>query len=139
MSAMRPKDGRSRPRKFTPDGKLKVIGALASGADLVLAARAVRATRNGLEKAWEKDPDFKAACVEARDLADETIVKRLYDEARNGNITAMIFWLKNRRPLEWRDRRDLTVGVYETDRNEFVAAFSDGTPIQATAAKGLPN
>ena len=28
----------------------------------------------------------------------------LYKEALKGNTTAIIFWLKNRKPSEWRDK-----------------------------------
>jgi len=33
-----------------------------------------------------------------------------------GNVTAQIFWLKNRRPDQWRDRHDVTVGVEEIEK-----------------------
>lgn len=40
----------------------------------------------------------------------------LFNQARDGNITAIIFWLKNRRPDRWKDKREL--------------AGEDGKPIQ---------
>lgn len=30
------------------------------------------------------------------------------------NVTALIFWLKNRRPEKWRDKRDVNMGTTET-------------------------
>ena len=49
----------------------------------------------------------KARIEEAKLIADDVIVQCLHDAAKDGNITAMIFWLKNRRPVEWRDKHDL--------------------------------
>jgi hypothetical protein len=44
---------------------------------------------------------------DARAQADEVVIKSLYTKATvDKNTTAMIFWLKNRRPQEWRDRRE---------------------------------
>ena len=40
------------------------------------------------------------------------IIKCLYTKATvDKDTTAMIFWLKNRRPREWRDRRELEMAV----------------------------
>jgi hypothetical protein len=38
--------------------------------------------------------------------ADFQITKSLYEKAKAGDTTAMIFWLKNRRPDLWRDKHD---------------------------------
>lgn len=92
--------------KLDDEALAKVIGALRVGADMSMAARAVDVTRRALYKAMDRNAEFKAQVNEARDFADETIVKSLYDSARAGNVTAMIFWLKNRRPSEWRDRHE---------------------------------
>ena len=46
--------------------------------------------------------------------SDERVVDSLYRKALGGDTTAMIFWLKNRRPSEWRDVQnfDATLGHY---------------------------
>ena len=33
------------------------------------------------------------------------------------DTTAQIFWLKNRRPDKWRDKREETVSIHNTDPN----------------------
>jgi hypothetical protein len=43
-----------------------------------------------------------------KDLVDIEVENALYREAVSGNITAMIFWLKNRKPKRWRDKPELT-------------------------------
>ena len=75
---------------------------------------------------WRKRyPDFAAAMDEGRDLADARVEDSLYQRAvgihasirktnrqgqvvevdvfEPGDVTACIFWLKNRRPAQWRD------------------------------------
>lgn len=85
-------------------------------------------------KVWAKrDPLFLAAVKEGRVCADDAIERSLWQRARGWvgpddkvflhegqpvivpgykhyppDATAMIFWLKNRRPKEWRDKRELT-------------------------------
>ena len=39
-------------------------------------------------------------------MADYEVENALYKAAINGNVTAMIFWLKNRKPHGWKDRKE---------------------------------
>lgn len=49
-------------------------------------------------------------------LADDRVVQALYTQALEGNVGAAVFWLKNRRRNEWRDRWDIDVsGEIKTD------------------------
>jgi len=49
-----------------------------------------------------------------RDASDERVIESLYQQALAGNVGAICFWLKNRRPSEWRDVQnvDAAVGHY---------------------------
>ena len=76
---------------------------------MALAARLVGCTREALYRHAETRPEIKDRFADARAQADDVIVKKLYDRARDGDMTAIIFWLKNRRSAEWRDRHDLSV------------------------------
>ena len=56
---------------------------------------------------------YKASCSELNELlkkskavVDYEVENALYKSAINGNVSAMIFWLKNRKPNEWRDRKE---------------------------------
>ena len=42
-----------------------------------------------------------------KDIADRQVENALYKAALEGNTTAMIFWLKNRKRKEWRDKQDI--------------------------------
>lgn len=56
---------------------------------------------------WEwrkKSPKISNALKIGKDEADIQVENALYKAALEGNTTAMIFWLKNRRFKEWRDK-----------------------------------
>lgn len=79
-------------------------------------------------------PEFAAALKVSKDIADNSVIDSLYKRANGFTIravkpmivagqvelveydeyyppdpTSMIFWLKNRRPKEWRDKHDHTI------------------------------
>lgn len=53
-----------------------------------------------------KFADFANALKESKEVCDGKVESALYQAAINGNITAMIFWLKNRRAYKWREHPD---------------------------------
>lgn len=56
---------------------------------------------------WEwrkKSPKISNALKIGKDEADIQVENALYKAALEGNTTAMIFWLKNRRSKDWRDK-----------------------------------
>lgn len=68
---------------------------------------------------WKVDhPEFAEAMNHGKDRADAKVVGALYKNAVGGNVTAQIFWLKNRRKEDWRDKIDHEV------------AGKDGGPVQ---------
>lgn len=88
----------------------RVVGAFAAGADWALAARILCIPRSTLRRWIEADASLMERVDDARAQADEVVIKSLYTKATvDKDTTAMIFWLKNRRPNEWRDRRDLNL------------------------------
>lgn len=61
----------------------------------------------GITTLWEwrkKSPKISNALKTGKDEADLQVENALYKEALKGNTTAIIFWLKNRKPNEWRDK-----------------------------------
>lgn len=61
----------------------------------------------GITTLWEwrkKSPKIANALKIGKDEADIQVENALYKAALEGNTTAMIFWLKNRRSKEWRDK-----------------------------------
>lgn len=53
---------------------------------------------------WKgKYPAISAALKKGKELPDYKVENALYMAAIHGNVTAIIFWLKNRRPDKWRE------------------------------------
>lgn len=58
-------------------------------------------------RVWQRTfPDLRLALKRGKEHADERVVNALYEKALSGDTTACIFWLKNRQPDKWRDRRE---------------------------------
>lgn len=68
---------------------------------------------------YKKDPGFWHALKTGKIKADSQVAKRLYEKAMNGDTTAMIFWLKNRRPDRWRDRKEISGEINEKVKLSF--------------------
>ncbi len=66
---------------------------------------------------WKKKsiPIF-LALKKGKEVADYEIENALYKSALEGNVTAMIFWLKNRRPDKWRDKQETKIDLTEAVR-----------------------
>lgn len=47
---------------------------------------------------------IKDALKKGKELPDAKVEQSLLNKALSGDVTAMIFWLKNRRPDKWRDK-----------------------------------
>jgi len=87
-----------------------LLGALQVGADMALAAKTIGISRRTLYDCRAADESLKERIDEAKACADEVVIKSLYTKAtKDKDVTAMIFWLKNRQPLDWRDRRELNI------------------------------
>lgn len=57
---------------------------------------------------WKKRyPEFRESLKENKDVVDRKVENALLKNALNGNVTAQIFWLKNRKPNEWREKREI--------------------------------
>lgn len=56
-----------------------------------------------------KYTDFADLLKEDKDYADTQVENALYKQALDGNVTAAIFWLKNRRRNNWKDKQDVEV------------------------------
>jgi hypothetical protein len=136
-------DAQKPHRKSTP-GKLndivrqKLILAFREGADVGTAAASVQVSRTAVANLIARDEAFAAEVQDAKDIADEKVVSRLYLKALEGDNVAMIFWLKNRRPKEWRDRHDLFVAsgpnAFDTDNPRVEIAVVEGAPLSPVRA-----
>ena len=52
----------------------------------------------------KKYPDFSDSLKKGKEIVDYEVENALLKNALDGNITAQIFWLKNRKPDKWKDK-----------------------------------
>ena len=69
---------------------------------------------------WAKDyPEIAEALKKGKAVVDYEVENALLSKALGGDVTAMIFWLKNRRPDKWRDKPEAA------DKSEGVRIVDD--------------
>ena len=67
---------------------------------------------------------IREALKKGKDSADREIENALFETAKAGNVTAQIFWLKNRKAQQWRDGKSLELaGQIETAPQDFRIVF----------------
>lgn len=79
----------------------------------------------------KRSGDIRDALKKGKEIADCQVENALYKTALAGNVTAMIFWLKNRRPDKWRERRASVVTVAPDDG--FIEALKGNAPKEKSA------
>lgn len=52
-------------------------------------------------------PEFSKALKKGKEVVDFEVENALLKSALEGNTTAQIFWLKNRKPDRWRDKPEI--------------------------------
>lgn len=100
-----------RPSKYEPEmlDQLREL-ALAGKTDEEIAT-AIGVARSTLALWKARHPEFSDALRAWKGEADDAVELSLYRKAIAGDTTAAIFWLKNRRSAEWRDKQDVEHGV----------------------------
>lgn len=117
----RPEPG--RPRAFEdPHTRETLLSELRNHANVRIAAFKAGVARDTVYAEMERDPAFKAEVEEAREFALDMIDVTLFSTARSGDLGAICWIQKNRRPDEWQDRRRVEVG----------GIGSDGVPVAVT-------
>lgn len=62
---------------------------------------------------------------ENKDVVDRKVENALLKNALNGNVTAQIFWLKNRKPNEWREKREAEANeAQSSSMNQFIQSLT---------------
>ena len=60
---------------------------------------------------WKKEHlEILEALKKGKEVADYEVENALHKTALEGNVTAQIFWLKNRKPDKWRDKQSMEFG-----------------------------
>lgn len=56
----------------------------------------------------KKETTISATLKKGREVVDFEVENALLKNALNGNVTAQIFWLKNRKKNQWREKQEYT-------------------------------
>lgn len=98
-----------RAYKFTTRKRQEYLKLLSEGSRRVAAAEAVGVKRQTVSNHIAADPEFAAAVDEAEMAANQIVEYGLFQSAQAGNVSACVFWLTNRDPDRWQDRRNLGI------------------------------
>jgi len=67
---------------------------------------------------------FSAVLKETKDIVDAQVENALLQNALKGNITAQIFWLKNRRAKQWREKPIVVEDNQERKLDDLISALN---------------
>jgi len=102
----------SMAESWTTPKKLKELKEIAAkGVTLSTIAKMLGTSRQVLYEWRKRYPVIDDALKTGADMADDAVEDALHKAAVEGNITAQIFWLKNRRSTRWRDKRDTEISA----------------------------
>lgn len=159
------KAGRGRPSKFKQDFVEQAQKLAALGATDRDAADFFKVSESTLRLWKHTHPDFSEALKVGKAAADNRVEQSLYRKAIGytqddthfsayegvvtatpyvkhipPDTTACIFWLKNRRPEEWRDKQvhEHEGEIEVTDARERLARFVSGHVAAGSAGGGDP-
>lgn len=96
-----------RPSDYSPEILPNIAELAIAGATDVQLAETIGIDISTLYRWKNRYPEFREALKENKEVADARVEQTLYRKALEGSETSMIFWLKNRKPAEWRDKHDI--------------------------------
>jgi len=106
-TARKKKNKGGRPTKYNVEMNEQATKLCLLGAKDSELATFFNVSESTINK-WKLDhPKFSESLRLGKDDADAEVAQSLYKTALAGNTTAQIFWLKNRRSSEWRDKQEI--------------------------------
>lgn len=89
---------------LTSDGLTLLAGWARDGLTDEQIAKNMNISRSTLNEWKNKHSDISNTLKKNKEIVDYEVENALYKNAINGNVTAQIIWLKNRKPDKWRDK-----------------------------------
>jgi hypothetical protein len=106
-----------RPTEYNKKYNDTVKGLCLLGATDAQIADCLNVSEKTLNRWKKRYPEFCQSLKDGKVKADTDVATSLYQKAITGDVTAQIFWLKNRQPKTWRDKQTQVI------------ENPDGTPI----------
>jgi DNA-binding XRE family transcriptional regulator len=94
---------------LTNEGLLRIGGWAKDGLTNEQIAHNMGISRQTLNEWSKKFPSISDTLKVNKDVVDRQVENALFNNAIEGNVTAQIFWLKNRKPDVWRDKRETKI------------------------------
>lgn len=89
-----------------PDGLIRLEGWARDGLTEQQIAHNMGCGLSTLKEWKNKFPAIATALKKGKEVVDYEVENALLKAAMEGNVTAQIYWLKNRKPRKWRDKPD---------------------------------
>ena len=107
-----------QPTKYDPKKNSDVTAFMMMGATIPEVAKFLNVHPETVSEWIKIHPRFSDAVKAGRELADARVAKSMYVSALKGNVAAQTNWLANRRPKDWRERKEVEVkgSIELTDR-----------------------
>jgi transposase-like protein len=90
-----------------PEKLILLQGWRMNGLTIEQIADNIGIVKSTLYEWMKKNSNISNALKIGREQADNIIENALFNKAKGGDVTAMIFWLKNRRSDRWREKREV--------------------------------
>lgn len=101
------KPGRKKITLNDPDTLNKIIALGSQGLTSGQIARCLGVSWSTIDRRRKENAEIEEAIKKGEALGVEKISNALMTSARDGNVTAQIFYLKNRAPDQWADRQEV--------------------------------
>lgn len=99
--------GRKKIKLNDPDTLNKIIALGSQGLTSGQIARCLGVSWSTIDRRRKENADIEEAIKKGAALGVEKISNALMTSAQDGNVTAQIFYLKNRAPDQWADRQEM--------------------------------
>lgn len=113
-------------RWLEPDGLILIEGWARDGLIEEQIAHNMGIGLSTLGEYKKKYKEISEALKKGKEVADYMVENALFKSAMEGNTTAQIFWLKNRRPARWRDKPQITEQSESEEFNKLMNVILGG-------------
>lgn len=128
-----------RPKwEVTPEVLEKVEALAAQGLTQDQIARSMGISPDTLYERKKDNAEFSEAIKAGQAKGIATITNSLFKAAKAGNITAQIFYLKNRAPKDWMDRKAIEHSGHISDQSAEELTDDELAAIAAAGRKRTP-
>ena len=93
------------------DKLLLIEGYARDGAKEYQIAEALGISQNTLITMKAEHSDVSEALRKGKEIVDYAVENALLRKALSGDTTAITFWLKNRKPSQWRDLKEVNANI----------------------------